>query len=233
MTPRGALGRTTVVASAAVAALAAFVSLTGCHTPMPRDQAVERSAYYLKYDRWQDAANTIAPTVKENPGDWEAQAIYGDALLNLGELEKAQDALERALAGNPRDAKITFELAEVLYRQGDANALYRRLKAAGSDMHSVSAYLLLSEYAQKLNDPDMAVTAARLAIEVDDGIVQARSAAPYIRAATLAALYGSSADERRRLRQAYGIDPDSKQVCERLSALGEVLGPSLALPPGA
>ncbi len=204
----------------------------GCHAPMPRDQAVERSAYYLKYDRWQDAADTIAPTVKENPGDWQAQAIYGDALMNLGELDRAADALDRALAGNPTDTKVIFELAEVYFRQGNSAALYQRLRGAGADLQSVQAYLLLSEYAQKLNDPDTAVSAVRAAIEVDDGVGAPRTAAPYLRAAELDALYGNSQGERKRLRQAYGINPANEQVCERLRALGEILGPSLALPPG-
>lgn len=219
-------------ACAVTLALGAASLAASCKNPMPRDEAVERAEYYVKYDRWQDAADVIRHTVESNPGDGQAQAIYGDAMLHLGELDRAADAYDRALALNPTDISLVTRLAEVLYRQGNTEALYQRLRGAGADLHSVAAYMLLSHYAQLLNDPDTAVSAVRAAIEVDDGVGGVRTAGPYLRAAELDAQYGRPDGELRRLRQAYAIDPANKRVSDRLLALGQVLGPSLGLPPG-
>lgn len=222
------MSRATALAAAACVAAA----LAGCNTPMPRDEAVSRAEYYLKYNRWQDAADTIKHTVESNPGDATAQAIYGDAMMNLGELDRAADAFDRALALDPTNMKLVADLAAVYFRQGNSEALYQRLRGAGANLHSVEAYLLLSQYAQDLNDPDTAISAAQAAIEIDDGVGAPRTAAPYARAAQLDALYGRPDAEVRRLRQAYALDPNNQQVCDRLRALGQILGPSLGLAPG-
>ena len=199
---------------------------------MPREDAIARGEYYLKYSRWQDAAATVEPIVKENPGDWQAQIVYGRAELELGDLNAARDALERALAGNPNDTATIFALADALYRLQDTSALYQRLRGAGADLHSIPAYLLLAQYAEQLNDPDTAFWAVNAAIEVDDGIESPRSATPYVRAANLAAKFGKVELENRRLRQAYGINPLDLAVVERLESTGAIVGPSFALPPG-
>jgi Tfp pilus assembly protein PilF len=79
-----------------------------------------------------------------------------------------------------------------------------------------------------MNDPDSAQVAIRTAIELDDG----RSVEPYLVAADLAERLGDLDLAVRRLRQAYGIDSRNDRVRERLRDLGEIPGPTLALPPG-
>ena len=64
---------------------------------------------------------------------------------------------------------------------------------------------------------------------IDEG----RSTEPYIQAAAFAEAIGDMDEALRRLRQAYGINPGDTRVTQRLRDLGEVPGPTIALPPGA
>ena len=67
-----------------------------------------------------------------------------------------------------------------------------------------------------------------MVIAIDNG----QTTDPYLLAASFAERLGDLDLALRRLRQAYGIDPYDENVNDRLTALGEVPGPTLALPPG-
>ncbi len=67
-----------------------------------------------------------------------------------------------------------------------------------------------------------------MAIVIDDG----RGVEPYLAAASFAEQIGDVDLAIRRLRQAYGIDPYHEQVKSKLVAMGEIPGPTIALPPG-
>ena len=79
-----------------------------------------------------------------------------------------------------------------------------------------------------IGDIDSANLAVETAIEIDDG----RTPQPYLDSADLAERLGDLELAIRRLRQAYGIDPDDEAISDRLMALGEIPGPTVALPPG-
>ena len=79
-----------------------------------------------------------------------------------------------------------------------------------------------------LNDPDSAQVALETAIAVDEG----KTVEPYLQAAAFAQRLGDLEMALRRLRQAYGINPYDERVKQRLRELGEVPGPTIALPPG-
>lgn len=52
-------------------------------------------------------------------------AMYGSVLLELGELDRAQEALEVAMDWNPMSADIAFEYAEVFKQKKDLEAMKR------------------------------------------------------------------------------------------------------------
>lgn len=53
-------------------------------------------------------------------------AMYGSVLLELGELDRAQEALEVAMDWNPMSADIAFEYTEVFKQKKDLEAMKRR-----------------------------------------------------------------------------------------------------------
>lgn len=53
-------------------------------------------------------------------------AMYGSVLLELGELDRAQEALEVAMDWNPMSADIAFEYVEVFKQKKDLEALKRQ-----------------------------------------------------------------------------------------------------------
>jgi tetratricopeptide (TPR) repeat protein len=79
-----------------------------------------------------------------------------------------------------------------------------------------------------MGDADSAQTAFETAIVLDEG----KTVEPYLQSAEFAENLGDMDQALRRLRQAYGINPKDPRVSQRLRELGEVPGPTIALPPG-
>jgi Flp pilus assembly protein TadD len=70
------------------------------------------------------------------------------------------------------------------------------------------------------------------AIEFDQGYDLQKSTEPYYRMAMLQVRLGNQQEALRRLRQAYGINPQDPRVRAELEQRGQVLGPTLGLPRG-
>ena len=214
----------------AVFALAAiaFATSAGCQTDTPVHILRERADREFERNRYAEAADNYREIAERYPGDWRAQYKLGLALLETGELVEARNALEVAYTRQPNNLDVVDALAEVMYRQRDDEYLYSFLRQRAERTQSVRSYLRLAEYARALGDPDSAVVAVETAIEISDG----QAVEPYIAAAELALELQNDELALRRLRQAYGIDPRNERVNELLRELGEVPGPTIALPPG-
>ena len=119
-------------------------------------------------------------------------------------------------------------LAEAMFLQGDETGLFAFLRQRARTTESVRSHIRLARYSAEIGDPDSARTALETAIVIDE----AGSTEPYLVAASFAEDVGDLDLAVRRLRQAYAIDPHDPMVHERLRALGEIPGPSIALPPG-
>jgi Flp pilus assembly protein TadD len=207
--------------------LAAIV-LAACATQRPIDTVRESGDRAYNRGDYSLAAAEFEEIAQRYPGDWEAQYMLGLTMLELDRLADARRALEIAHDRRPNDPKVIDALAEVMYRQNDAAELFAFLREQAETVQSPQAYLRLARYSLEMNDPDSAQVAIRTAIELDDGL----SVEPYLAAAELAERLGDLELAVRRLRQAYGIDPRDERVRERLRDLGEIPGPTLALPPG-
>jgi tetratricopeptide (TPR) repeat protein len=121
---------------------------------------------------------------------------------------------------------VADALAEAMYAQEDYNRLFSFLRERAEATKTAQAYLRLARFAMDTNDADTARWAYDQAIEVDAGA----SVEPYVQAAAFHERVGDIEGAVRRLRQAYGIDPYDPRVSERLRALGEIPGPTIALP---
>ncbi|MCE9620545.1 MAG: tetratricopeptide repeat protein [Planctomycetes bacterium] len=215
-----------------VPTLLAAPLLVGCSATPPIESTTAEAQHFIDFNQCREAADLIRPVVEKWPGEWKAQLIYGRAELCLGDLPEARHALEAANARKPDNMEVVFALADCMERQKDIPELYQLLRNAGAEFRSAEAYVKLAQIADSVGDMDSEKTALLAAIELDEGYGMKRIISPYLQMAALQEKLGDQADALRRLRQAYGVNPDDPRVQSLLLARGQVLGPTLALPGG-
>jgi tetratricopeptide (TPR) repeat protein len=201
----------------------------GCQVQRPVDHIHESAEFHFRYGRYDLASQEYAAIIARYPGDWRAQYGYGLSMLELNELTPARRALELAHSLRPGNDDIVDALIEVMFRQNDEQNLFSFLRDRADRLQSVKAYRQLAHYSLEMGDPDSAKVAIRTALRLDGG----QTVEPYLDAATLAERIGDMDEAVRRLRQALWIDPRHELVKSRLRELGEVPGPTAALPPDA
>lgn len=216
------------VTRVAVTGALVLLSLGACAVRRPAELIRVNGDRLFSRGEFAAAADEYAAIVDRYPGDWRAQYMLGRSRLEVGEVATARSALEIAHTRRPDDVAIADTLAEAMHEHGDESALFRFLRDRAQDTRSTHAYLRLARYSLLLDDPDSAILAIDTAIDLDAG----RTVDPYLVAAELEDHLGRSDRVMHRLRQAYGVDPTDERVHDRLRALGEVPGPTLALPAG-
>lgn len=187
-----------------------------------------KADFRFKRGEYHQAVSDYSEIVDRYPGDWRVQQRLGECYLEIGDPNRAREALEVAHSHRPNNTQIIDSLAEAMFRQGDETRLFAFLRERAESTQSPAAYLRLARFSIELNDPDSAKLAIDTAIVLDD----ARTVEPYLAAANLAQRVGDIDDAIFRLRQALGVDLKDKRVLQRLEELGEIPGPTLALPPG-
>lgn len=224
---------TSTLRSAAIVALAASALGLGCaNQTTPPWKHRDNGLRAMKLGDYETAAQDLAVYAQQYPGNWETQYNLGLCLLELDRPADARRALEIAHTRRPDDPDVADALAEAMFRLDDPRQLFAFLNNRAETQRTVRAYLRLADYARLCGDPDAALTAVRMAIELNEVNPEGRTVKPYLMAAALAEEVGNVDVAIRRLRQAYGIDPYNGEVRERLVLLGEVPGPTIALPPG-
>jgi len=213
---------------AVTAALLAAIVAGGCTTARPAEAMRDEGDRLFKRGDYEAAAAEYRQIVERYPGDWQAQYKLGLSLLELDQPTAAWSALEIAHTRRPNVVAVSDALAEAMYRDGQETELFQFLRLRVDETESTYAYLRLAMSSLRMADPASAEWAIDRAIER----AGTRDVAPYLAAASLAERMGDHGDAVRRLRQAYGIDPGDERVASRLRDLGEVPGPTLALPPG-
>lgn len=203
-------------------------ALAGCgQRPI---ETIRTKAGFL-YDRgdYADASVEYGEITDRYPGDWRAQYRLGQCYLELDRPAEARLALELADANHPGDPGIVDALAEATFRDPSTRSrVFEYVKRRAETEQTVRAWLRLARYAAALGDADSALTAFETAIILDSG----DSVEPYLQAAAYAEHIGDTDEAVRRLRQAYTISPTDPRINGKLTDLGEVPGPTLALPPG-
>jgi predicted Zn-dependent protease len=209
--------------------LIAATCIGGCNTsPRPVEAIRASGDHRYKFADYEGARDEFAEIVARHPGDWHAQFMLGQSMLKTGEYSGARRALETAYTHKPDNQAVADALAETLFQQKDESRLYAFLRDRAASTQSVESHLRLARYALELNDPDSAQTAVDTAIQLDNG----QTTEPYLEAARLAERLGQMDEAVRRLRQAYGVNPQDRRVHERLTKLGETPGQVTPLPPG-
>lgn len=211
----------------AVLALATLAGFAGCNQTRPLSVVRESGDRHFERAQWEDAATEYGEIITRQPGDWHARYRFGVASLQNDDLPAARRALEIANDQRPQSAEAADALAEAYFRSGDEDELFAFLRSRAEKRQTVADHLRFADYARRLGDPDSARTALETAIRIDGGT----SVEPYLAASSFNESVGDIDAAITRLRQAYSIDPYDDRIHERLRALGEIPGPTIALPP--
>lgn len=209
--------------------------LGGCSSgPQPVETLRTNGDRSYQLGAYDEAAGSYREITERYPGDWLAQYRLGLCELELERPAAAVRALRVAADQRPRNDDIADALAEAYMMAGDDAELDAFLRDRATADKTARGHLRLARYAIRLGDPDTARTAiaTAIAIDVDPTGERMPSIEPYLLAAQLAEEFGDDDEARRRLRQAYGIDPTDERAIGGLRSLGEIPGPSIALPPG-
>jgi len=143
---------------------------------------------------------------------------------------EAQHELELAVTMNPtakQGPDILDALAGALYGQGNAGALHALLEQACRNNGTTRDYLRQARFLTQLGDADnahLALGKAAHFAEPDDPGAQLALAAFY-------EWVGNDAEAILALRRALFIDPDNRDIQDRLRAHGVIPGPTAALKP--
>lgn len=206
------------------------VVLEGCKTMPPTPTVVlQRDGdHAFEWGRYEEAASYYRQIVDREPGNADAQTMYGRCLMALGQPGQAADAFAIALARRPGDRDLVLLLSQARFDAGQTDRAFEIVRVWALDNADAGAWTQLARFAMRSGDPDTARQAVLRAIETDP----TGSAAPYLVAADLEESLGNTAEALRRLRQAHGIELRDDAILDRLRAYGEVPGPTLVLPPG-
>ena len=206
-----------------------IATITGCATgPRPVSSLRNDGDWHFNRGEFDQAVTYYRQITNRYPGDWQTQYMYGQCELKLGNIFEARQALEIAHTRRPGHVGIVDALSEAMYLQGDENRLFAFLRERAESTQTAEAYLRLARYMMEMGDADSARTALVTAILIDEG----QTVTPYLQAATFAERIGDIELAVIRLRQAYAIDPYDEVVKTRLRDMGEIPGPTLAMPQG-
>jgi choline-sulfatase len=138
------------------------VALGFASEPMKRDLA----RLYVESGRVPEAVallNTGPP-----PREAASLEVLGVALAGMGRDKEAKEALLAALATEPGNARVTFNLGTLGLHEGDAaGARDWFLKSLQSDPRAASTWAQLGLAQARLEDPDGAASSWRKAVELD------------------------------------------------------------------
>ncbi len=186
---------------------------------------------YHELNRPDAAQEDFQRAVDRRPTLWLSQYHLGLIALEKGETLRARRHLEIALtlvqdrAG--RAEPIIDALAEAIFREGDYPRLFGLLNQACDQYGTISHFLRRAKYYVKAGDHDNAQIAFRQAIK----IAEPDDVEPYLALAGFYEEVGAKDTALVTLRQAYSVRPGDKRVSDAIRRLGEVPGPTIALPP--
>jgi tetratricopeptide (TPR) repeat protein len=220
---------TTWMSRSAAAALliAAMATLPACTTqrslPIVRemgDRAFERADY-------QTASTEYGEYLDRKPGEPRVQLRMAQTLLELGRPIEAVEYAAIAHDMRPGDEEFVETYARALLEAGRHEQLYTFLRSWTHDRGTVNDYIRLGEYTARLGDPDGAEHALLMAAKVDAG----QTIRPQLALADFYAAIRDLSNAKRRLQMALFIEPTNLEIHQRLRAMGEIPGPSLAIIP--
>lgn len=173
------------------------------------------------------ALDGFTTVLDRRPGSAAAQYDVGRTRLALGEGVAAREHLTIAHDLEPENPVYLDALADAMVATGELDELFGLLDRRAEEGDGIEGHLRTGRIAEKLGLVDEAEQAylKAEALDVENSEAAQRALAELYRRA------GDPSRELERLRVLLYFAPMDEEVRERVRALGEVPGPSLALRP--
>lgn len=150
--------------------------------------------------------------------DYKAQQLYGTLLTQAGDLQGAQEHLQKAIALGDPDSDVRYQLSRTQRRLGDANGskesmdAYKNIRASDKGRIDTAEAVEQGDQALRKGDPASAASLFRTALELspDEALLH------YKLSRALDQMHETSA-ERTELERALKLDP---MFAEALNQMG-------------
>jgi tetratricopeptide (TPR) repeat protein len=165
--------------------------------------------------------------VERRPQQASAQYRLGRLLLAQGQAEEAADHLWIARDLKPGNLEYLDLLAEALFQAGERENMFQLLRDTLEEGGLAEGHLRMAKFSQRAGLIDEAQESLAVAAAID-GISDDRA---HRALARLARQTGDTEAEINAWRTVLWFDAADTEASARLLELGEIPGPSLALPP--
>jgi len=181
----------------------------------------------LDAGNYAEAVGYYEQYVDRRPLDPEGRYKLATAYLGDNRPSMAREQFIRGFELRGSDDRFIEGTADTLVEMGQQDELFKLLRNRAQKSQAIVDYIRLGRFSARVGDADEAEQALLFAAKLDEGM----SIEPQLE---LAEFYGSLSDDVRqleRLRMALFIEPDNKAVMDAIRELGEIPGPSFAIPP--
>jgi tetratricopeptide (TPR) repeat protein len=170
----------------------------------------------------QEAVAHLNAALRLDPRQSRAHLIgRGEALMQLGKLDEAQEMYERALREDPNDVTLHVNLGAICFKRGDLDGAARHFGAALKiDPNLTQAHNNLGSVLVQQGQVGAAVEHFAAALRADP-----RNAVAHCNLGEALARLGKNDEAAREFRDALRLQPDNARAHRGLEATGAADGP--------
>jgi len=203
------------------------LALAGCQSTRPVGLLQRDGEAAMLRGQPHEAVGHFQEWVDRQPQRADAQHALGMALLESGRASEAVGPLTVAWDHEEANEVYFDAMARAMREAGRDQSLIATLGSSATERGRLIDYMRLGRNLQAMGLMDEAHQAFRTAADIDAG----RTVEPQLAMADFFRALDRPAEETRRVRMAYAIDPRDERVLARIGELELIPGPSLALPP--
>src|SRR5678815_1487754 len=146
-----------------------FVAVTMLMSNLIFAQTIQEGKKLISYQRFESAKATFEKVVAATPGNAEAQYWLGQALLELGQVDKAKDVYRKALEGNGSNPLLLVGMGQVELAEDKKTDARQRFETAISLTKAKDIPVLNAvghANSEKGGDPDYGIEKLNLATAI-------------------------------------------------------------------
>lgn len=212
---------------AAGVALALLAGVGGCANERPLTRVREVGDIKFGAGNYPGALVDYVEYERRKPDDVDVRLRLAETYLRSGDAKSAREQMHIVRDVKPAREESIEGLADALAAAGENEDLMLFLQQMTRERGGVSDYMRLGQYSQQIGHVDDAQEAYLQAARLDGG----KSSRIQLALADFYESLGDKANAFKRLRMAMFLDPKNETIPARIRALGEIPGPSLAMPP--
>ena len=213
--------------AAAAILIGVTLALGGCAQERPLTRVREVGDIKFGAGNYSGALTDYVEYERRKPDDVDVRLRLAETYLRSGDAKAAREQMHIVRDVKPAKEDSIEGLADALAAAGEQEELMLFLQKMTRERGGVSDYMRLGTYAQQVGNVDEAQEAYLQAARLDGG----KSSRIQLALADFYESLGDKSNALKRLRMAMYLDPKNEEIPARVRALGEIPGPSLAMPP--